>query len=147
MRKINTQFILTILLFSLYFVGGIVLLAYYYSKTSGSSVVVTFAFVILLLSILISSMANRRLNYLMNLSYQMKIRNNAGEPISLRVAKSEKALYSHLAKDGYKKLKRTKTHSSFYRVVPDDIKRIFSLNMLEVVVFVSDDVKEFFKSY
>ena len=144
MKKINLQFIVTILLFSLYFVGGIVLLAYYYSKTSGSNLVVTLSFVYLLLTLFVSSVANKRLNFLMNLSYQLKIRDNAGEPIKLRISKSEKYLNGYLAKQGFKKLNQTATYNIYYRVVDDDIKKIFALKMLEVVVFIADTEKEFF---
>lgn len=143
-KKINFQFISTVILYFLFFVGGIVLLAFYYSETDGSPLVVTLSFVFLLIALFVSSVANKRLNYLMNLSYQLKIRDNAAEPIPLRIAKTEATLYGYLAKNGFKKLNQSKSHSSFYRVVDDTVKKIFASKMLEVVVFISDEEKEFF---
>ena len=144
MKKVNWQFLSTIVLYFSFFVGGIVLLAYYYSQTEGSPLVVALAFVFLLIALFVSSVANKRLNFLMNLSYQLKIRDNAAEPIRLRNAKTEAALYSYLAKNEFKKLKQSKTYSSYYRVVDDTVKKIFANKMLEVVVFISDGENEFF---
>lgn len=143
-KKVNFQFISTVILYFAFFVGGIVLLAYYYSETSGSPLVVTLTFVFLLITLFVSSVANKRLNYLMNLSYQIKIRDNASEPIPLNIAKDEATLYGYLAKNDFKRLNQSKTHSSFYRVIDDNVKKIFATKMLEVVVFIGDEEKEFF---
>ncbi len=144
MRKNNFEFIGTIILFVLFFVGGITLLTYYYLKTDGSNLVAMLSFVFLVVAMYVSSIANKRLNFLMNLSYQLKIRDNAGEPIALDKAKAEGSLYRYLAKNKFKKLKQSKSHTSFYRVVDDDVKKIFTQKMLEVVVFIGDDESEFF---
>ena len=84
------------------------------------------------LLLIVSGMFRNKMGEITNYSYILKIRENASEPIKLNPNSYnlEKALRSA----GYQKKINNKAYHLYYRVVKDNIKRIFKRYMLEVVV-------------
>lgn len=143
-KTVHRKFIVTLALYvSVALVlGG--LLFWGYLATDGNDLVVTLSFVYFLILIIMSVFMNSKLTYLTNLSYTLKIRENSAGPLNVTKIDDLDKLYSHLKKEGYKKFVNDKHHYMFYRVTDDEVKRIFRNKMLEVVVYLNKDEKEFY---
>ncbi len=143
-KKVNRKFLTTLILYVLYFVFGIGLLTYGYFETGGGNLLVTGIFVFFLISIFVTSYASNKLNYLMNLSFIIKISDNSGEPLNITRVNNTQNLYQYLENNDYVKYKNDASHYLFYRLTKDTIKQVFSKYMLEVVVYVNKDEPDFY---
>ncbi len=143
-KTIHRRFLSTIILFALYYLGFGGLLLYGYLKTDGGNVVVTFIFVFFLVSLFVTSYASNKLTHLINLSYLYRIYDNQGEPLNVTRVHDVNKLHQYLKSKDYKQYSGDSSHHLFYRVAKDNIKKIFSLNMLEVVVYIKDKDSDFY---
>lgn len=143
-KDVNRKFLVTIILYASYFIVGVGLFIYGYFKTGGGNLLVTGIFVFLLISIFVTSWVTNRLNYITNLSYIIRINSNSGEPLKITRVNNTQILYQYLEANDYIKYINDTTHYLFYRVKRDKNKRLFSMYMLEVVVYINKDSSEFY---
>ena len=100
-KTVNRKFLATIILYSTYFLGGIGLLTYGYIKYGGGNLLITITFGFLLVTLLVTSWASNRLNYLMNLSYIIKISDSSGEPLKISRVNDTNKLFKYLDEKEY----------------------------------------------
>lgn len=143
-KQVNRKFLTTITLYVLFFVIGIGLLAYGYFETGGGNFFVTSIFTFFLISIFITAYTSNRLNYLMNMSYILKISHNSSDPLQITRVNNTQSFYKYLENNDFKKFKNDSSHYLFYRVTKDTIKRVFSKYMMEVIVYINKDETEFY---
>lgn len=143
-KKLDRKFLVTIILYVTYFVGGIVLFVYGYFKIGGGNLLITGLFVFLLVSLFVTSWASNRLNYISNLSYATKISSNSGDPLKISRVNNTKKLYQYLEEHEFTKYRNDDSHYLFYRLTKDTIKKAFSFYMLEVVVYINKDEIDFY---
>lgn len=143
-KEVRNRFLTAVILFSVYFLGGIGVLAYGYIVTGGSNLIVTIIFVYFLVSIFVTSYMSNRISYLLNLSFSVRIQENRAEPLPVKRSMDTQRLYQYLESNGFKKYTNDSSHYLFYRVKIDNIKRMFSLYMLEVVVYINKEETEFY---
>jgi len=150
-KQINRKFRFTIISFTVYFLGisGILLYAYVVTdaandNTNAGHIITAIGFVFLLATVFVAAYMSNRLNYLMNLSYIYKIHDAQGQPLKIKHTKDVQTLYNYLKNKEYKLFKSDENHYVFYRVSNDTIKKIFSMYMLEVVVYVIHKQSDFY---
>ncbi len=143
-KEVNRKFIVTIILFALYFLGFGGLLLWYYLASGGGNTAVVLIFVFFLLTLFVSAYASNQLNYLTNLSYLYKIYDNQGEPLPVTRVDDVNKLYQYLNGNDFKQYTNDGSHYLFYRVSNDTIKKIFSMYMLEIVVYITKESSEFY---
>ncbi len=135
-KKINRLFLTNLLLFvgAIILIIGAALLAYFLLP---EDIAYLIWFILLIVLMIISGMFRSRLEELTNYSYIIKIRANAGPAIDTR--KSIKDLEKGLLANDYQQKADNKAYTLYYRVIKDNIKRIFKRYMLEVVVISKKD--------
>lgn len=143
-KKVNRKFLTTMILYILYFVIGVGLLTYGYFETGGGNLLVTSIFIFFLISIFVTAYVSNKLNYLMNLSFIIKISENSGEPLNITRVNNTQNLYQYLENNDFVKYKNDSSHYLFYRVTKDTIKQVFSKYMLEVVVYINKEETDFY---
>jgi len=143
-KQVNRRFVTTLTLYILFFMIGIGLLSYGYLKTGGGNFLVTGIFTFFLISIFVTAYINNKLNYLMNLSYIIRITDNSGEPLQISRINNTQIFYQYLENNNFVKYKNDSSHYLFYRVTKDKIKQVFSKYMLEVIVYINKEETEFY---
>lgn len=145
-KKINRQFLLNLIFFIVIVLScvGMGIWSFFFIENDDYIYLVLFLLLIVLL--ITSGIFRNKIDSITNTSYIIKIRHHASDPIVLnkRVSDIEKTLHTM----GFQSKINKKAYVLYYRVVLDDIKRIFKRHMLEVVVisrgghFFIDEVNE-----
>jgi len=141
--KVNRQFRWTLILFIVMIVTSIaaMILANLFMREEYQYIVHFAVLLFLLFSII---RFKNRFDQITNISYIIKIRSHAGQPIKMMQTKKMNDYPSFLQKKDYVKFAQDKDHCLFYRITQDEIKKIFRKHILEVVVILNDTVDGFY---
>lgn len=138
-KVINKKFLIHLLLYIgiILILIGIAIFSHF--KVKNENLVYLIWFGLLVIGLIVSGIFRNRLDIITNYSYIIKIGANASDPIRLR---SSVDIEENLLNVGYQLKYNKKAYKLYYRVVKDDIKRIFKRHMLEVVIL--SKVNKFF---
>jgi hypothetical protein len=143
-KKINRKFLFTLLLFLAIlaaFVGVVLLMDRFLMNAQ-----LVYILLLVLAGILIWVLAifRRKFYEITNISYLLKIRNQPGKPLEMKHSRNMSDLQDYLKRKGFTRYKANKTHTLYFKVYKDHIKKIFRNYVLEVVVILPSDQKAFY---
>lgn len=142
--KINRKFRSAIIVFSALIIIAItmIVLANRFIEDENIQYIIYFVVLLALLFIIIGY--KNKFDQITNLSYIIKIRENSGDPLSMVHTKDLTNYREFIQKKGFILFAQDKEHTLFYRISEDQIKKIFSKHMLEVVIILDPQVKGFY---
>lgn len=143
-KKVNRQFLFTLIGFFVLIgmIGFSMILINIFIENESIAYAIYFALLIVLLFII--PMFKNQFDRLINLSYLVKIRHHAANPLEMNYSKDKDSFINRIKSLGYQRFAFDKYHAIYYRVSKDNIKRIFRRYMLEVVVILEKTSDEFY---
>jgi|GEM_PF-649618 len=145
-KKINQRFFFTLVLFIfiiLLGIGAMILSNLFIPNVDLQYVIY---FVSLIGMIVAGGMFQTRFTRLTNTAYLIKIRHHASPALPMRHTLKLDQMPSVLKEQGYTRYAVDQSHTLFYRVTKDTIKRMLTKYMLEVVVLIEGHIDEFYLS-
>lgn len=141
-KSINRRFLLTMATLIIYIGLSIGIIWYVYVYYINQSV--TVALIVLLITLFVISVFRAKLDSLINVSYLIRIRENAGEPLTIQRLKTKEFLNTYLINNDYIKFAESDDHFLYYRTKKDHIKKMLRGYILEIVVYINQDEPEFY---
>ena len=141
-KSINRRFLFTMALLIAYLALGVGIIWYVYVHYIDQSV--TVALLVLLVTLFVIAFFRAKLDSIINASYLIRIRENAGEPLPIKRIKTREFLNTYLISNDYIKFVDQTDHFLYYRTKKDHIKKMLRGYILEVVVFINQDEPEFY---
>ncbi|MFA5526648.1 MAG: hypothetical protein WC992_07480 [Acholeplasmataceae bacterium] len=143
-KRINRQFLGTLITFILFLLAAVsaVIVTNIFMQDEAWQYLVYFVIMILVLLVVI--MFKNKFDQLTNISYIIKIRSNPGEPLPMHHTKLWDRYPFFLKEKGFTQYAFDQKHMIFYRVIQDQIKKIFRKHMIEVVVLLDPHCDGFY---
>ena len=141
-KRINRRFLFTMATLIIYLgltVGVIWFVYVHYVSQS-----VTVALLVLLISIFVVSWFRAKLDSIINASYLIKIKEHAGDPLTIKRLKTKEFLNTYLVNNDYIKFTEADNHFLYYRAKKDHIKKMLRGYILEIVIYINQDEPEFY---
>ncbi len=143
-KMINRRFLLTITLFVIYLAVVVSIIWYSYLHFPNSNVLYAVTFMLLLVTLFVTSIFRARLDSVTNTSYLIKIRKNAGDPLPIKRIKTKEFLHTYLVSNNYIMFSKQSNYFLYYRAKKDHIKKMLRGYILEIVVYIDASEKEFY---
>ncbi len=133
-QRINRKFLFALITFILYilFVIAFIIFSGYFIPSETLALVLDV--LLLITSLFVISAYKAKFDQLTNISYIIKIRDNAAEPLPMNHTRTLDYYKGYLQSQDYILYSHDKQHALYYRLTKDHIKKMFSRYMLEVVV-------------
>ncbi len=144
LKRINRKFLGTIIGFIVYILGVTYLIWESYLLFSNSSYAYALTFALLLITLFVISLFRAKLDAIINMSYLVKIRKNAGEPLIIKRLKAKEFLHTYLISNNYTMFAKDVSYVMYYKVEKDHIKKMLRNYILEIVVYINDSENEFY---
>ena len=125
-KKINRDFLFNLLLYIgiLLVLIGAAIASYLLIENDNYTYLVWF--ILLIIALIVSGVFRSRIDNITNYSYIVKIRANAGDPIVLN---KNIDIEKNLVNAGYELKVNKRAYVLYYKLVKDDIKRVFKRYM------------------
>ncbi|MGD9910277.1 MAG: hypothetical protein AB7U79_06735 [Candidatus Izemoplasmatales bacterium] len=143
-KKINKQFLFNLLLFVgilALLVGGSIAVLIFYPNDAMKYVIIFFAMIVM---IVVASVFKTILERITNISYLIKIMNNAGGPLPLNYGRYPDKFANNLVNIGFTRYSMNPKYTLYYRISKDFIKKTFRRHVLELVVHIHSASSPFY---
>lgn len=146
LKRIHKQFVVTISLFVIIVLAifSTVWITYKYLEDPNVQYIIFFSLLIVLL--FFTSMFRTRIEFVINTSYLMRINNNQGQPLEIKRIYKKEHLHSYLSGNDFNMFSNEEDYLIYYKASKDHIKKMFRGYILEIVVYLSPEHKEFYYS-
>ncbi len=144
LKRINRKFLGTIFGFIIYVSSIAFVIWESYLLFSKSSYAYALTFALLLITLFVTSIFRAKLDAIINMSYLVKIRKNAGEPLPIKRLKAKEFLHTYLISNNYIMFAKDSNYDLYYKVEKDHIKKMLRNYILEIVVYINDSSNEFY---
>jgi len=145
MKKIRVEFCFLIIS-SLFIIGGLVFLYITLFKMyPGNPYIYASMFFSFGLLLFYSTYLQVRLENVVSRKHLFKIREHQAKPKTMVHSKSQQQLLRRLQKEGYELFRQTKRYYLFYRLNDDEIRKTRKRKLLEIIVLLENQTKEFYE--
>ncbi|MCD6482597.1 MAG: hypothetical protein J7K80_02495, partial [Candidatus Izimaplasma sp.] len=100
-KLINRRFLLTITLFIGYLAAVVAIIWYSYLYFPNANAPYAITFMLLLVTLFVTSIFRAKIDSIINTSYLIKIRKNAGDPLKIKRLKTKEFLHTYLISNDY----------------------------------------------
>lgn len=135
-QRINRKFLFALISFVSYVLFVLAFIIFSGYIIPNETLVLVLDVVLLFGSLFVASVFKTKFDQLTNISYIIKIRENPAEPLPMNHTKTLDYYKGYLQSQDYLLYSHDKQHALYYRLTKDNIKKMFSRYMLEVVVVV-----------
>ncbi len=143
-KKINRQFLFTLVMFILFIAFIVVIILVVDKYVKNTNYVYAILFALFGIIIYVVSIFKRKFYEITNISYLLKIRNKPGSALKMKHSRNMSSFQNYLKRKGFIKFRATQTHTIYYKTYKDNIKKIFRNYILEVVIILPSDTKDFY---